>query len=281
MKNVAKDFEKSRDFLICIDSDGCAMDTMDVKHMRCFAPCLVHEWDLGEYRDDIVRLWRKINLLSRSRDINRFKGLAKILVEINENYTRVDGLDELIYWVQTTDELSEESLREAYERTGCNCMKKALEWSRLVNDSIVMISNSRKSPFEGVEEALKLIKGKADVVIVTASNGQEIRREWEDSGLMEYADLLLSQESGTKEMCLRSLTEHGYEKDHVLMIGDAPADKMAAESAEALFYPVLAYQETESWEEFAEEGLKRFLEGTFAGTYQEEKIKEFYANLDL
>ena len=50
MKNVAKDFEKSRDFLICIDSDGCAMDTMDVKHMRCFAPCLVHEWDLGEYR---------------------------------------------------------------------------------------------------------------------------------------------------------------------------------------------------------------------------------------
>ena len=47
MKNVAKDFEKSRDFLICIDSDGCAMDTMDVKHMRCFAPCLVHEWDLG------------------------------------------------------------------------------------------------------------------------------------------------------------------------------------------------------------------------------------------
>ena len=179
MKNVAKDFEKSRDFLICIDSDGCAMDTMDVKHMRCFAPCLVHEWDLGDYREDIVRLWRKINLLSRSRGINRFKGLAKILVEINENYARVDGLDELIYWVQTTDELSDESLREAYERTDSICMKKALEWSRLVNDSIVMLSNSRKSPFDGVEDALKLMKGKADVVIVTASNGKEIRREWE------------------------------------------------------------------------------------------------------
>ncbi len=43
----------------------------------------------------------KINLLSRSRGINRFKGLAKILVEINENYARVDGMDELVYWVQT------------------------------------------------------------------------------------------------------------------------------------------------------------------------------------
>lgn len=249
--------------------------------MRCFAPCLVHEWDLGDYREDIVRLWRKINLLSRSRGINRFKGLAKILVEINENYARVDGLDELIYWVQTTDELSDESLREAYERTDSICMKKALEWSRLVNDSIVMLSNSRKSPFDGVEDALKLMKGKADVVIVTASNGKEIRREWEDSGLMEYADLLLSQESGTKEACLQSLTERGYEKNHVLMIGDAPADKMAAESTGVLFYPVLAYQETESWEEFAEKGLQHFLEGTFAGTYQEAKIKEFYANLDI
>ena len=65
------------------------------------------------------------------------------------------------------------------------------------------------------------------------------------------------------------------------MIGDAPADKMAAESAEALFYSVLAYQETESWEEFAAEGLKRFLEGTFAGTYQGKNKRIFYANLDI
>ena len=41
MKEALMGFEKSRDFLICIDSDGCALDTMDVKHMRCFAPCLV------------------------------------------------------------------------------------------------------------------------------------------------------------------------------------------------------------------------------------------------
>lgn len=280
MKEALKGFEKSRDFLICIDSDGCALDTMDVKHMRCFAPCLVHEWGLGEYRDDIVRLWRRINLLSMSRGINRFKGLAKILAEIHENYTRVDGLSELIYWVQTTDELSDESLQEAYERTGCQCMKKALEWSRLVNDSIVMISDSRKAPFEGVEEVLKLVEDKADVAVVTASNGKEIRKEWEHSGLLDYTDILLSQENGTKEVCVKNLLDCGYEKDHVLVIGDAPADKEAAESAGVLFYPVLAYQETESWEEFAEEGMKRFLEGSFAGEYQEKKVQKFLDNLD-
>lgn len=280
MKNVIEGFEKKRDYLICIDSDGCALDTMDVKHMRCFGPCLVYEWDLGEYKDDIIRLWRRVNLLSKDRGINRFKGLAKVLAEINDNYTKVIGLDELVYWIQTTDELSDESLKEAYERTGCSCMKKALEWSRLVNDSIVMISDSRKAPFEGVKEALEMIEGKADVVILTASNGQEIKKEWQNNGFMKYVDLLLSQESGTKEVCLKSLADCGYEKDHIIMMGDAPADKEAADSVGALFYPILAYKESESWEEFAKEGLKRFLDDTYAGEYQETKIKEFWDNLN-
>ena len=35
MKQAIKKFEKAKDFLICIDSDGCVLDTMDVKHMRC------------------------------------------------------------------------------------------------------------------------------------------------------------------------------------------------------------------------------------------------------
>ena len=107
MKETLKEFEKKKDFLICVDSDGCVMDTMDVKHMRCFGPCLVHEWGLSEFRDEIVRLWRRVNLLSSSRGVNRFKGLAKVLAEINENYMRVDGLDEYIYWVQTAEELSD------------------------------------------------------------------------------------------------------------------------------------------------------------------------------
>ena len=128
MEKDINNYKKNKDYVICIDSDGCALDTMDVKHMRCFGPCLVHEWGLGEYRDDIIRLWRKINLLSRTRGINRFKGLAKMLVEINDNYTRVDGLDELIYWVQTTDELSDESLEEAYERKCRYCDYDGIEW---------------------------------------------------------------------------------------------------------------------------------------------------------
>ena len=42
--NPFSGFERKKDYLVCIDSDGCAMDTMDIKHHRCFGPCMVEEW---------------------------------------------------------------------------------------------------------------------------------------------------------------------------------------------------------------------------------------------
>lgn len=40
MANDLNTYVKKHDYLICVDSDGCAMDTMDVKHYRCFSPCM-------------------------------------------------------------------------------------------------------------------------------------------------------------------------------------------------------------------------------------------------
>ena len=39
-------FQKKKDYLICVDSDGCAMDTMNIKHIKCFGPCMVEELSL-------------------------------------------------------------------------------------------------------------------------------------------------------------------------------------------------------------------------------------------
>ena len=50
MKSL-NEFVKKNQYLICVDSDGCAMDTMDVKHIRCFGPCMVKEWGLEEWQE--------------------------------------------------------------------------------------------------------------------------------------------------------------------------------------------------------------------------------------
>ena len=280
MKEELQAFEKTKDFLVCIDSDGCVLDTMDVKHMRCLGPCLVHVWGLGEFKDEILRLWRKVNLMGCGRGANRFSGLAAVLADIQDNYMRVEGLDGYLDWVKNAEELSPQNLEKAYEKTGNVCMKKALEWSVLANQSMVMISDKRKQPFDGAEEALRIAEENADVVIVTAANGSEIRKEWEAFDIYKYTDLLMSQETGVKSECLKGLLEKGYMPDHVIMIGDAPADLEAAEAAGVLFYPVIAYQERKAWRMFPEV-VERFTAGTYAGEYQDALITEFKKNLGI
>ena len=54
MGNVLEGFVKNKDFLICIDSDGCAIDTMDIKHIKCFGPCMITEWNLQEWEIPIL-----------------------------------------------------------------------------------------------------------------------------------------------------------------------------------------------------------------------------------
>ena len=79
--SIFDSFTRKHDFLVCVDSDGCVMDTMNCKHFNCFGPCMVKEWGLDEWQDEILARWNEINLFSMTRGINRFKGLAAALCQ--------------------------------------------------------------------------------------------------------------------------------------------------------------------------------------------------------
>ena len=106
-------YQKKKEYLVCVDSDGCAMDTMDIKHIRCFGPCMVKQWKLEPWQDEILKRWNEINLYTMTRGINRFKGLAMALREIDQKYCRIEDLDTLVKWVDTTQELSNDALKAA------------------------------------------------------------------------------------------------------------------------------------------------------------------------
>ena len=78
------DFQKKSDCIVCIDSDGCAMDTMEVKHRTCFGPQWIKTFGLTEHEAECMELWLSINLYSITRGINRFKGLALALAEVEK-----------------------------------------------------------------------------------------------------------------------------------------------------------------------------------------------------
>lgn len=280
MHSCFKDYKKKKEFLICVDSDGCAMDTMDIKHIRCFGPCMVEEWELKEWAAPILSRWNDINLYTMTRGINRFKGLVTALKEINEQYKKIEGLKELEAWVKESKELSNDALKLAAENTGGICLKKALSWSEQVNEDIKKIPKSMKTPFKGAGGGLQYAHDFADIAVVSSANRQAVEEEWQLYSMLCHTDIVLTQDVGSKAFCIGELLKMGYDKDHVLMVGDALGDYEAAKKNGVYYYPILVKKEEESWKEFRHTAVDKFLRGTFGSGYEDEKYKEFKENLN-
>lgn len=279
MKSFSE-FKRSKDFLVCVDSDGCAMDTMDIKHFNCFGPCMVEEWGLSEWREEILARWNEINLYTITRGINRFKGLAMALTEINKKCTSIDGVEELQSWADTAPELSNGALEAIIAECPDNkVFAKALSWSKAVNVAITNLPDEAKLPFPLAKEALQHAHRYADVAIVSSANLGAVLEEWEMHGLLEHVDVVMSQNDGSKAFCISKLLEFGYNNINVVMCGDAPGDLTAAEKNGVYFYPILVKRERESWQEFISTGLEKLTSGSFGGEYQAEKREAFFKNL--
>jgi phosphoglycolate phosphatase-like HAD superfamily hydrolase len=70
----------------------------------------------------------------------------------------------------------------------------------------------------------------------------------------------------------------GYEKDHVLMVGDAPGDCDAAEYNGVGSFPILVEHEQDSWEELQFVGLHMLKNGRL-DEYLAEQKREYLSNL--
>lgn len=278
MNQSVQNFRKSKEYLICVDSDGCAMDTMDSKHRLCFGPCMVEEWGLQQWREEILARWNEINLYTRTRGINRFKGLAMALQEIDSRYTSIEGVKALAAWAETARELSNAGLQRKMEETPDICLEKALRWSEAVNASVDRLPEEEKLPFPGVLEGLRAAHGIADVAVVSSANGEAVLAEWSAHGLLEQVDVLLAQDAGSKAHCIAALMDKGYAPEHILMVGDAPGDQAAAAQNGVYYFPILVRREAVSWQAFREEALPLFVQDGYAG-YGARKEKEFWENL--
>ena len=63
------------------------------------------------------------------------------------------------------------------------------------------------------------------------------------------------------------------------MIGDADGDRKAANTANALFYPINPGKENASWQRFHDEAYHKFLAGQYSKQYEAKLNNEFNALL--
>jgi phosphoglycolate phosphatase-like HAD superfamily hydrolase len=279
-----RDFKKTRDFFIGIDSDGCAFDTMEVKHKECFIPNIIKFYELAAVSKYVREAAEFVNLYSHWRGINRFPALTATfdLLPDRPELTRRRFIPPPVLgvrsWIDRETKLSNPTLRAEVSATSDPDLALALAWSEAVN---VTIGEMVKSvpPFPYVRESLEALRGKADVMVVSATPGEALQREWHEHGLHRHVALIAGQELGSKKEHLALAAAGRYEASNVLMVGDAPGDRKAAEANGVLFYPINPGREDESWQRFYEEALPRFFDGRYSGGYMEERVAEFEALL--
>jgi phosphoglycolate phosphatase-like HAD superfamily hydrolase len=270
------------DFLVGIDSDGCAFDSMEIKHKECFIPNIILHYRLQAVSKYAREAAEFVNLYSKSRGINRFPALIEMLQWLRRRpEVRARGCEiripkGLIRWMETETKLGNPALEQAVEQTGDPDLRQALAWSRAVNEAVARVV-SGVPPFPYVRQCLEKLSPRADLLVVSATPNEALRREWEEHNLIDYVCAVCGQEMGTKKESLSVASK--YPPGHALMIGDAPGDYKAALANQALFFPINPGAEEASWRRLYEEGIDRFLGGTFTGSYQQELLDEFDACL--
>ncbi|HEV3121294.1 MAG TPA: HAD family hydrolase, partial [Isosphaeraceae bacterium] len=235
-------FRKTQEFFIGIDSDGCAFDTMEVKHKECFIPNIINHFGLAAVSKYAREAAEFVNLYSKWRGINRFPALTMTMdllaerPEVGRRAFRVPMIEGVRRWIERESKLGNPALKAEVARTGDPDLALAYQWSEAVNRTIGETVRS-VPPFPLVRESLQAMQGKSDAMVVSATPGEALKREWEEHDLARYVALIAGQELGSKKEHLALATSGRYDKKKVLMVGDAPGDRAAAEANGVLFYP--------------------------------------------
>ena len=282
-----KDFQPKQKFFVGIDSDGCAFDSMGIKQRECFCPWMIAYFHLQPVAQAARECKDFADLFSKTRGANRHKTIKRILTELLPSHPMVKSrkykVPQFPYycaWVDAPNSLlSDAGLKNAIAEAKDPAAKKELEhileWSKKVNQAVSDIVKGGLPPFPFVRESLEKMRPKADVIVVSATPYEALAREWQENDIAKYVDIIAGQEMGTKAQHLDYATKGKYEKDCVLMIGDAPGDMKAAKANNALFYPINPGSEEASWERLYCEAFDKFINGTYTGEYEQKLIAEF------
>jgi phosphoglycolate phosphatase-like HAD superfamily hydrolase len=268
------------EFFVGIDSDGCAFDTMEIKHKECFCPNTIKHWNLqavSKYAREGVEF---VNLYSRWRGINRWPALVMVFdllrerPEVAARKVEVPQAPQVRAFIASGRPLSNDGLKAYLAERPDPELEAAWAWTTGVNQTIADLVHG-VPPFPYVRESLELLQRRADMVVASATPGEALTREWEEHAIATYPRIIAGQEMGSKKEILARAARGKYPSRRILMIGDAPGDMEAARATGALFFPINPGHEEESWERFFTEGARKFLAGEFAGSYEAALIAGF------
>ena len=279
------ELEPTHEFFVGIDSDGCAFDTMEIKHKECFIPNTIKHWGLQPVSKYAREAAEFVNLYSKWRGINRWPALVMVF-DLLRQRREVQGRGVVPPEASRIREFiaadgfpkSNDGLRAYMDDHPDPEFETAWAWTTGVNATVADMVHG-VPPFPGVRESLNFLADRADMIVVSATPLEALTREWEEHDIARYVRVIAGQEMGKKALHLELAGRGKYASDHLLMIGDAPGDMQAARANGALFFPVNPGHEEESWQRFRDEAVHEFVAGRYAGAYEASLIADFEALL--
>jgi len=275
------ELEPRREFFVGIDSDGCAFDTMEIKHKECFIPQIIKHWGLQPVSKYAREAAEFVNLYSKWRGVNRWPALTMVFdllaerPEVKARGAEIPQAPRLREFIADDDFPKSNDGLAAYMKEHPDPeLERAMAWTEAVNAAVADMVHG-VPPFPGVRESLAVLEGRADLIVVSATPVEALTREWAEHDIARFVRVIAGQEMGKKALHLELAAAGKYPSDHILMIGDAPGDMRAARANSALFFPINPGHEEASWQRFHDEAMGRFFNGTYAGAYEEELIVEF------
>jgi phosphoglycolate phosphatase-like HAD superfamily hydrolase len=279
-----RDLQPKHEYLIAIDSDGCAFDTMEIKHKECFIPNIVKYWHLQPVSKYTRAAAEFVNLYSKWRGINRFPALLmafdllKDWPEVQKRQVDIPQAQSLRDWVARETKLGNPVLEAEVSASGDPILKQALDWSKAVNATVADIVH-HVPPFPFVRESLEKVAQWADIIVCSATPYEALKREWEEHEVAKYTRIIAGQEMGSKKEHIHLASQGKYEAENILMIGDAPGDMKAARGNDAWFFPINPSEEDKSWEFFFNEAADKFKNGKYTKEYEEYLVLQFEKKL--
>lgn len=255
IKEIKMDFQRTKKYFVGIDSDGTVFDSMTVKHRDAFIPQMIEVWNLHNVADVVEETAVHLNLYSKDRGIDRFKGLVKTFDILKDRLGEafvIDDYSSLRDYTLSDFPMSNTGLKDYMKTDGSEFLNDVLRWSEVADE--VFSKKMKTMPlFAHCKDTIERLSQYADIAVVSSASYQSLMEDWTRTGLIDYVTLVGGQEIGSKVKQLEYALKKGYSPEECLVIGDAPGDKKAADKWGMKFYLIEPGSEEESWKKLGDD----------------------------
>lgn len=250
---------KAHPHCLAVDWDGTCKDTMVPKWAKGFNLAIPQIWPaLAPYQKEIDRVCWQVNLVDETAGVQRFVALKIMMGKWAAMGLPVPDLSRFAQAVDDVSTRGEKHGIDTYKRlqSQYGYDDSPLRWSDL-SDRIIAENTRDARLFGHCREALVGVAGQADLLVVSASKTEAVRRDILHDQMAHLFAALLAQDFLPKGGILKGLAAR-YER--VLFVGDTQEDVRAAKSAGVPLFLVKVGDEAPSWAK-APDVFARFLRG--------------------